>query len=463
MTLLVTVFYMFLAGANPPVVRASIMMMIFLISLIIGQPTHIFNSLLLAFWLIQIIEPLSLTSISFQLSFVSVTCLIFGLQKKSLPRAPVSLLDRFRRMAAGHLLASVSIFVGLTPLFLFYFNLVSPISIGINIFLIPVIFFTQIFSIASLLIYQFSPAAAHLIATIPYFCLKNTVSLLALIEKIPFGFFYAPSPHLSHLIVYYAGLIILIFTHKQTRFRFAGIIFIAGSILSYSFLPFQPSPPRLTFFQAGRSDIVTIQTSKNQNILLTSGRWLSNNTFYWSIRPHLMAQGINQLHLVVFDVLKKRARDWLEEIRQHFKDRDVRSLDGASSNVSDNPLFQEGQFQIEVVHPDILQIKFGQNRVIIVLRQTPSIQEFLCAPMDETVDLLYLPYDQSPLSADLKQCLAHLSPDFIIAHQYSFPRKIDASERELIDHLYTLEESGHIEIFLHGQTVDVKPYIQPAN
>ena len=86
-------FYAFLTGGRPSVVRATIMMIVFLASFIVEKERDVLNTLSLSAMIILVYNPLNLFDIGFQLSFVCVLSIIF--LNSQLNRA--GLIRTFRR------------------------------------------------------------------------------------------------------------------------------------------------------------------------------------------------------------------------------------------------------------------------------------------------------------------------------------------------------------------------------
>jgi competence protein ComEC len=82
-------FYMFLTGAQPPVVRASIMAAVIILSQSFERDADIYNSLGVAALIILLWQPLQLLQLGFQLTFVAVIGIVYLYR-------PLALL--FRRM-----------------------------------------------------------------------------------------------------------------------------------------------------------------------------------------------------------------------------------------------------------------------------------------------------------------------------------------------------------------------------
>jgi len=109
----------------------------FLLGFLIKREPDINNSLSLAALSILLINPGELFSISFQLSFVSVSAIVYLYPKlKSFFRIELINLRPLRFIAEG-CLVSLSAWLGTCGLILYYFRIFSPITVLANIFIVP--------------------------------------------------------------------------------------------------------------------------------------------------------------------------------------------------------------------------------------------------------------------------------------------------------------------------------------
>ena len=77
LTILLLIVYCILTGANTPVVRATVMAAVLLLGYFLEREVNIYNSLSLAALIILVVNPWQLFEISFQLSFLSVTSIVW--------------------------------------------------------------------------------------------------------------------------------------------------------------------------------------------------------------------------------------------------------------------------------------------------------------------------------------------------------------------------------------------------
>jgi ComEC/Rec2-related protein len=125
-------FYLFLTGAKPSLMRASIMIILSGFNLLIDREYNPLNILSLTLLIIIFFDPVSAYTISFQLSFAG----LFG----------ILYIGRLLMESLKHLLppiiniplsATIGAQVATLPLVLFYFGYFYPISIVVTLLLIP--------------------------------------------------------------------------------------------------------------------------------------------------------------------------------------------------------------------------------------------------------------------------------------------------------------------------------------
>lgn len=125
-------FYLWIVGADPPIVRAAIMGSLILLAGLIGRPTHLFTLLALAGAAMCIHDPGVLNSLGFQLSFLSMIGL--GLAGDVISRARGT-----RRKVATALLSPAGAALLTAPLLAARFGTFSPGTIPANMLVAPVI------------------------------------------------------------------------------------------------------------------------------------------------------------------------------------------------------------------------------------------------------------------------------------------------------------------------------------
>jgi len=131
------IIYCLATGASSPVVRATVMAIFFLTGFLVKREPDMRNSLALAALFILLINPRELFSISFQLSFASVAAIVFLYPKlKAFFRAEAIKVRPLRFIAEG-CLVSLSAWLGTFGIILYYFKVLSPVTVLANICIVP--------------------------------------------------------------------------------------------------------------------------------------------------------------------------------------------------------------------------------------------------------------------------------------------------------------------------------------
>lgn len=218
----VVVFYTFVAGAAISVIRASVMVSVFMGALLLNREGDLYNTFFLAAFVILIIAPHSLFDISFQLSFTAVLALIFFMPKwlaliparnPSVSTNPTKqwvlhLIHKALRSLVLFLLASLSATLGTLPLILFYFNRLSLITLAANFLLVPILGILAVpVSLAIILAVPVSATLTDWVIRISELLVKLSLSLVERLAALPWASIYVSTPTLLEIGSFYLLLI----------------------------------------------------------------------------------------------------------------------------------------------------------------------------------------------------------------------------------------------------------------
>jgi competence protein ComEC len=144
------VFYAFVAGLGMSTVRALLMTLALLMTILMGRARDLPNTLALAAFVILVFSPAALFDISFQLSFAAVAAILL------LMPGVTHRLNAWKNRAEGRaqrlsrkLTANLALFfavsaaatLGTLPFIVYYFNRVSNITLVANLLLVPILGF----------------------------------------------------------------------------------------------------------------------------------------------------------------------------------------------------------------------------------------------------------------------------------------------------------------------------------
>src|SRR6266567_3941106 len=203
-------FYAAVTGLHVSSVRAAVMSSILLGGLFFERKVFVLNSLAAAAFFLLCWSANELFSTGFQLSFAVVGTIIlfadplFGfLQRwgapdpflpRSLLRGPKRLMHAaFEWLFRG---ASVSLaaWIGSLPFILWYFYIVTPISLFANLVVVPIAFFTLAIALLSLLSTPLLPWLAVVFNNANWFLAHLVLGIVQLFAQIPGGHFYVEHP-----------------------------------------------------------------------------------------------------------------------------------------------------------------------------------------------------------------------------------------------------------------------------
>lgn len=207
--------YAILTGGRSPVVRATIMAVVYLEGLILRRQTSILNSLALSCLIILICSPQQLFDAGFQLSFLSVLAIIIltpllenwfkyrtsGILPEKERRA--LFWDKTKRYMTKSIIVSFSAWLGIVPIVGCYFKIITPVAILANLLVIPLSFLVLAIGFISLLSGLFSPGLANIFSHTNFVAIGFLIKSAALLAKIPGGTIDTQIFSLPLILIYY--------------------------------------------------------------------------------------------------------------------------------------------------------------------------------------------------------------------------------------------------------------------
>jgi competence protein ComEC len=204
-------FYAAVTGLHISSVRAAVMSSILLGGLFFERKVFVLNSLAAAAFFLLSWNTNELFSTGFQLSFAVVGAIILFadpfaefLQQWTAPDPflPPSLLrgprlwmhTGFKWLCDG---AGVSLaaWVGSLPLVLWYFHIVTPISLVANLIVVPIAFFILAIALLSLLSTPLLPGLALIFNNANWLLAQIVIGIVQFLAHVPGGHFYIEHPH----------------------------------------------------------------------------------------------------------------------------------------------------------------------------------------------------------------------------------------------------------------------------
>jgi competence protein ComEC len=277
------ILYAFIAGGGISVIRAAIMVITFLFSILLNRERNLLHTLALAAFLILILSPPSLFDVSFQLSFLAVLSILYLVPRilREFKQEGISLLLKtsWKKNILKYIMLSLLVtgvaILGTAPFVALHFNRFSPIGFFTNLFVIPWVGFliVPLSLIASILSFFFTPLAIFLI-NINGFITLILLRILAFFASIPYASFFVSTPTILEIILSYLLLFSVVHLRKgkKIRYLFVGLCLIFILDLAFWNLKdlFQKDL-RLTFIDVGHGDSILIEFPKGNKMLMDGG------------------------------------------------------------------------------------------------------------------------------------------------------------------------------------------------
>jgi ComEC/Rec2-related protein len=204
-------FYAAVTGLHVSSVRAALMSSILLGGFFFERKAFLLNNLAAAAFFLLCWDTNELFSVGFQLSFAVVGAIVlfadplFGFLRRW--AAPDPFLPRSLLRGPRHFMhvglewlsrgASVSLaaWIGSLPFVLWYFHIVTPVSLLANLVVVPIAFFVLAVALLSLISTPWLPWLAVVFNNANWFLARLVLGIVQLFAQIPGGHFYTEHPH----------------------------------------------------------------------------------------------------------------------------------------------------------------------------------------------------------------------------------------------------------------------------
>lgn len=301
------VFYAVLTNATPSVVRATVMTVVVLFGWLIGRETSLLNSLGLAAIIILGLDPDALFDVGFELSFLSVASILYITPKieESLGydrKFAIPFLGKAGRYLREGFFVSLAAWLGVLPLTVCYFNIITPVCILANLFAVPLSFLITAASVPFIIFGFILPLFGKIFSASISFLCATLFGINGALSKIPFAYIYLPKPPLYVILLYYVFLLVLL-ERRRLKVR-AAKLSVTGLLVFNVFIwqaALSPSEAKLkvTFLDVGHGDSIFVEFPRGENMLIdggATGDWDAGKSV---ILPFLRSKGIQAIDAIV--------------------------------------------------------------------------------------------------------------------------------------------------------------------
>ena len=316
LTALLVVGYALLVGSRPPVMRASVLVVLTLFSYAVGRRPTAANLLSAAALLVLAINPSELFRSGTQLSFLCVATLaaygsVFQQERRLDPLTRLVRDSwpwyrkawRWTLQSVWHTAAvSLAIWLVVAPLVAYHFHITAPISILVTPLLWPFVAIALISGLAICSVAWVFPPLAWLLGELCSFCLWSTESIVGAARQLEFGSFYLPGPPSWWVLAFYGGMLaVFLFAGSRMRLPWQlslAAIWIAVG-LAASGIKDRDDSLRCNFLSVGHGTCVVLELPGGETLLYDAGSLGSPERATTTIASFLWSRGITHVDAIV--------------------------------------------------------------------------------------------------------------------------------------------------------------------
>lgn len=310
----VAIAYAFLTGGNPPVVRAAVIMCIYLGGLLFLRPMQPLNTLAGAAIVVLILDPTELFRAGTQLSFLCVLALhlfagricnlaLVGFQNTDLYPSPAyTTSNRVKTVIASGVLASFVVTLLTTPLCLHQFHLMTPIAVLFTPILSIPVTLLLILAPMLLLVSESTPVIAPLLALPIRACLDAINWVVTNAEHVPFGRVFAPSMPgwwtVGLYLVFLAPWFFRRFVRPGTPYLFANLAWLVVGLVTVFVVP-SHDQTELHQLAVGHGGCAVIRCPDGTHVMFDCGSLAGPEVAERIVAPFLWRLGVASLDAVL--------------------------------------------------------------------------------------------------------------------------------------------------------------------
>jgi competence protein ComEC len=281
---LAVIFYTAIAGAMVPTVRSAIMIGVYELAVLLDREEEVFASLTFAALLIALFWPAVIADISFQLSFLAVLFIVWGM-RRMMERSPKRRLDELpqerhwwtERLWQGKLHLAVPLFamLGTAPLIAHYFGHLSLAGFVANPIVVPLVGFVVVpLGLMTGFLSLILPSAAEILLWPAEYLLGSTLWLVRLFAQLPLANIAVPVPNLFEVALLYLFIVALFFLGRN-RFTIFAVVVLGLVLVGDAFYWWQQrwgrKDLRVTHLNVGQGDAAVVELPHSKVLVIDAG------------------------------------------------------------------------------------------------------------------------------------------------------------------------------------------------
>jgi competence protein ComEC len=268
--ILITIWaYALLTGMSPPVMRSAAMFTFISVGNASKRYVHIINSLSVSAVLLLLIDPLMISNIGFQLSYLAIVGIVF------INKPIADLLNPRNKIAAqiwSLIAVSLAAQIATAPLTMLYFHQFPAYFIPANLIAIP-LSFLAIYAGVAVLVTSFVPVISNFLGLLTNYLLFALNYSVSFIEKLPYSVIKITSVFQQEMILMYLVLIsiLLMFFFKRKALLYIPLALILLLSISFSFTEInRQRQQKIVFYSINKQSAIGFIDGESQILLADS-------------------------------------------------------------------------------------------------------------------------------------------------------------------------------------------------
>ena len=266
---LVLVAFALVVGAQPSVLRATIMGLALLVGILIDRESQLMNALALAGFAVLAWRPGDLWEPSFALSFAATA----GIVHLAAPVAE-GLVGAGCPRALGQALAvSLGAQAAVTPVMLAHFNQLSLAGVAVNLVVVPLSAAGTSLGLLALALAPASDVAAGAVFNFLWLVLVALRAIVWLAAKLPWAMIHLPAPGWPEALAWYAALALVPFLalHRGIRAAAGALALVAVALSVWPWIAPGDGRLRVVFLDVGQGDAAYVEVPGGPRLLVDAG------------------------------------------------------------------------------------------------------------------------------------------------------------------------------------------------
>jgi competence protein ComEC len=475
-SLIIALIYSALAGFALPTERALIMLAVILFGMILRRPLVVWHSVLMAILVILILNPLSILSDAFWLSFCAISSITYALSGRLGVRNKWKELGKLQWVVAA----------GVFPLTLMIFNQGAWLSPLLNAIAIPWVGLIVLpLSLLACAVVFFSPSLAHLLWLV---ALKNLQWVWIVLSFFSHQSWVSWQPNLSSIDLFFSSIaIFLLLSPKGFPGRYLGFfLFLPLLFVIHDKVP--EGNVKFTLLDVGQGLASVVETAHHVLIFDTGPKFSPIfDAGIAVILPFLHYYGINHVDKIiishgdndhiggVWSLIKNIS---IQEISTSVPERfdQIKSIKITACQRGDEWIWDQVDFQI--LYPPVHELACGNNCSCVLKITAGQRSILLTGDIEKPAENYLVSNEKSFLTSSVLVAPHHGSktsstPDFIAAvnpkfvffpvgylNRFHFPSSIILQRYQSL-HIpaFSTAEEGAITVMLDGKSIRPEGYM----